>query len=98
DPASGPKTGETGSHDQVVRRRASPCHRRVGRVRGQHGRKDQEAQVTGAERFLSACHRGDVDVTPVWFMRQAGRCLAEYRELRESYDILTIAKTPELCA
>jgi uroporphyrinogen decarboxylase len=54
--------------------------------------------VTGAERFLSACHRGDVDATPVWFMRQAGRCLAEYRALRESYDILTIAKTPELCA
>jgi uroporphyrinogen decarboxylase len=54
--------------------------------------------VTGAERFLSACGRGDVDATPVWFMRQAGRCLAEYRELREHYDILTIAKTPELCA
>ncbi|HXO66485.1 MAG TPA: uroporphyrinogen decarboxylase [Candidatus Dormibacteraeota bacterium] len=53
--------------------------------------------MTGAERFLSACRRGDVDATPVWFMRQAGRCLAEYRELRERYDILTIAKTPELC-
>ncbi len=54
--------------------------------------------MTGAERFLAACRLEDVDATPVWFMRQAGRCLAEYRELRERYDILTMARTPELCA
>ena len=36
--------------------------------------------------------------TPVWYMRQAGRCLAEYRELRERYGILEMARTPELCA
>ena len=54
--------------------------------------------MTGAERFLAASRREEVDATPVWFMRQAGRCLAEYRELRERYDILTMARTPELCA
>ena len=54
--------------------------------------------MTGAERFLAACRLEEVDATPVWFMRQAGRCLAEYRELRERYDILTMARTPELCA
>src|SRR5437588_4144104 len=48
-------------------------------------------------RFLDACHRRQPDATPIWFMRQAGRCLAEYRELRKRYDILTMAKTPELC-
>jgi len=53
---------------------------------------------TGAVRFLDACHHRQPDATPVWFMRQAGRCLAEYRELRKRYDILTMAKTPELCA
>lgn len=36
--------------------------------------------------------------TPVWYMRQAGRCLAEYRELRERYGILEMARNPELCA
>jgi uroporphyrinogen decarboxylase len=54
--------------------------------------------MTGAERFLAAARRAPVDATPVWFMRQAGRCLADYRALRERYDILTLAKTPELSA
>jgi uroporphyrinogen decarboxylase len=52
---------------------------------------------TGIARFLDACHHRQPDATPVWFMRQAGRCLADYRELRKRYDILTMAKTPELC-
>jgi uroporphyrinogen decarboxylase len=54
--------------------------------------------MTGAARFLAAARQRPVDRTPVWFMRQAGRCLAAYRELREHYDILTITRTPELCA
>jgi uroporphyrinogen decarboxylase len=54
--------------------------------------------MTGATRFLAAAQRQPVDRTPVWFMRQAGRCLAAYRELRERYDILTMTRTPELCA
>src|SRR5918997_5307634 len=52
----------------------------------------------GAARMLAACRGEPVDRTPVWFMRQAGRCLAGYRTLRERYPILTLAKTPELCA
>ncbi len=52
---------------------------------------------TGVARFLDACHLRQSDTTPIWFMRQAGRCLADYRELRQKYDILTMAKTPELC-
>jgi uroporphyrinogen decarboxylase len=56
------------------------------------------APMTGEQRFIAAARREAVDATPVWFMRQAGRCLADYRALRERYDILTLAKTPELCA
>jgi uroporphyrinogen decarboxylase len=55
------------------------------------------ASLTAAERFRRACRRELADATPVWFMRQAGRSFAEYRALRERYDILTLAKTPELC-
>lgn len=54
-------------------------------------------RMTGAERFLAAARHEPSDRTPVWFMRQAGRCLAGYRELRERYDILTMTRTPELC-
>jgi len=54
--------------------------------------------LTPEQRFLAAARCQPVDATPVWFMRQAGRCLADYRKLRETYPILTLAKTPELCA
>ena len=53
---------------------------------------------SGERRMLAACRLEPVDATPVWFMRQAGRSLAAYRALRERYDILTLAKTPELSA
>lgn len=53
---------------------------------------------TGVTRFMDACYQRQPDATPIWFMRQAGRCLAEYREMRKKYDILTMARTPELCA
>jgi uroporphyrinogen decarboxylase len=54
--------------------------------------------MTGAERMLAALRHEQPDATPVWFMRQAGRTLPAYRDLRERYEILTLAKTPELCA
>lgn len=48
------------------------------------------------DRFLKACRREPVDCTPVWFMRQAGRYMAEYRALRAKHSILELCKTPEL--
>ncbi len=50
------------------------------------------------ERFLRACRREPVDATPVWFMRQAGRYMAEYRAIREKYSLLEICHHPELAA
>ena len=50
------------------------------------------------ERFLKACRREPVDCTPVWFIRQAGRYMAEYRALRAKHSILELCKTPELAA
>lgn len=48
--------------------------------------------------FLKACRSEPTERTPVWFMRQAGRSLPGYRALREKYDVLTLARTPELAA
>ena len=48
------------------------------------------------DRFLKACRREPVDATPVWFMRQAGRYMAEYRALRERYSLLDICGEPDL--
>ncbi len=51
-----------------------------------------------APLLVRALRREAVERTPIWYMRQAGRCLVEYRALRERYGILEMARTPELCA
>ena len=51
-----------------------------------------------APLLVRAARREPVERTPVWFMRQAGRSLPEYRALRERYDLFDIGRNPELCA
>lgn len=48
------------------------------------------------DRFLRACRRQPVDATPVWFMRQAGRYMADYRALRQRFSLLEICRQPDL--
>jgi uroporphyrinogen decarboxylase len=50
------------------------------------------------DTFLKACRGEKVDYTPVWLMRQAGRYMKEYQEVRAKVDFLTLCKTPELAA
>ena len=48
--------------------------------------------------LVRACRLEQVERTPVWFMRQAGRSLPEYRELRKTHGLFDIVRDAELCA
>ena len=50
------------------------------------------------DTFLRACRGEEVEYTPVWLMRQAGRYLPQYQAVRANVDFLTLCKTPELAA
>ncbi|HZC28413.1 MAG TPA: uroporphyrinogen decarboxylase [Gaiellaceae bacterium] len=48
--------------------------------------------------LVRTCRREPTERTPVWFMRQAGRSLPQYREIRKRFGLFEIVRQPELCA
>ena len=66
--------------------------------------KNAAAPVAGQDsvfegtRFVRACLRKPVDRTPVWFLRQAGRYMQEYRDVRKHHTLVEICKQPEIAA
>ncbi|MDE0935070.1 MAG: uroporphyrinogen decarboxylase [Mariniblastus sp.] len=48
--------------------------------------------------FMKACRGEPTDVTPIWMMRQAGRYMAEYREVRNKLSFLDLCANPQLCS
>ncbi|HLY40801.1 MAG TPA: uroporphyrinogen decarboxylase [Terracidiphilus sp.] len=59
---------------------------------------DNPANVLAGSRFIRACLRKTVDQTPVWFLRQAGRYMQEYRDVRKHHTLVEICKQPDLAA
>ncbi|MGB0065470.1 MAG: uroporphyrinogen decarboxylase [Terracidiphilus sp.] len=57
-----------------------------------------EGTILNGTRFVRACLRKPVDRTPVWFLRQAGRYMQEYREVRKHHTLVEICKQPGLAA
>ena len=57
---------------------------------------DLTTALTRRQRFRKACRLEALDYPPTWLMRQAGRCLPEYRALKEKHSFVEIAQTPDL--
>jgi uroporphyrinogen decarboxylase len=57
-----------------------------------------ESTPSGRDRLCAAARCQRVDRPPVWLMRQAGRCLPEYRALKEKHSFVELVRTPELAA
>ena len=63
-----------------------------------NGPGENQDSVLEGTRFVRACLRKPVDRTPVWFLRQAGRYMQEYRDVRKHHTLVEICKQPELAA
>jgi uroporphyrinogen decarboxylase len=59
---------------------------------------DRPDTILDGSRFIRACLRRPVDRTPVWFLRQAGRYMQEYREVRKHHTLVEICRQPELAS
>lgn len=93
------------SHDQLESEiKQSMVAVRMGR--DQHSQQQMQAGSSAVDQnaawynspFMKAVRREPVDVTPVWMMRQAGRYMQEYREVREKTPFLDLCRNPQLCS
>jgi uroporphyrinogen decarboxylase len=73
-----------------------PASRPSGRVREREPQAPDEGAPWHDSPFLRACRREPVPITPIWLMRQAGRYMKEYREVRRRCGFLELCKSPDL--
>lgn len=62
------------------------------------GSQKSRKEIINNSVFMKACRLEETQYTPVWLMRQAGRYMREYREIRAKLSFLELCKTPELAA
>src|SRR5690606_1876631 len=92
------------SHAVLARKRRSTGGIRSAAVAPEPtGQPDARSVSLGSDQpwfnspFMKACRREPTDVTPVWLMRQAGRYMQEYREVRARTTFLELCQSPALC-
>ena len=96
------KMGESDRQKPGIRNQKPEARTRVAgrtpnpQTAGAGLRKGPGAAPWDDSRFMKACRREAVDATPVWLMRQAGRYMKEYRELRSKVPFLELCKNPDL--
>jgi uroporphyrinogen decarboxylase len=88
---------------EIVREKAGHAEGRTpdGALRVAVSERDEAVSEPAAwhdSPFMKACRQEPADVTPVWLMRQAGRYMKEYRELRARVPFLELCKNPDLVA
>ena len=103
-PKMGPLILTVARHAHVLRRIKQARVVRVaepvpaGSKRGCGVREDQGAGLLQESAFLKACRLEPAPYTPIWIMRQAGRYLQEYREIRGKLSFLELCHRPDLAA
>jgi uroporphyrinogen decarboxylase len=78
--------------------RHGACPLKLTKMSGQDHDPGKEGTILDGSRFVRACLRKPVDRTPVWFLRQAGRYMQEYRDVRKHHTLVEICKMPDLAA
>lgn len=88
---------ETAARAGEIRKRKQRVVRLLGKT-SEEGNSTKEPPAWSDSPFMKACRREPTPYTPIWLMRQAGRYMSEYREVREKMTFLELCKNPALCS
>ncbi len=93
-----PDLSRTADLPVEVRNGAGRQPRAIFAAADQSGEVPSDFDVVRDSLFLRACRREPVERTPIWLMRQAGRYMSEYREVRAKTSFLELCRNSDLCA
>lgn len=96
--ASPPKMGTLIQKSAAVAHKTLKRKQRVSTISKLSNPTPDQSPAYVQSEFMKACRLEPTDFTPVWLMRQAGRYMPEYREVRAKVDFLELCRNPQLCS